>query len=797
MRVGTAVAVAMLVLGGALAGAQTTSGAPQAQEGAFVGSCQYDARKPRVVLTGKVTDETGAVLVGANVRLECGAFRQVAHTVGDGTYSLTAAAGSYQLDVDTPGFEPWAETIELRAPGPQHRNFTLKVGRLSSIVSVTAPGGFVATSSTTATKTDAPLIEIPQSVSVITQDQMSSRNVQTVDEAVQYTSSVGVDTYGSETRFDWINIRGFDQSTYGLYRDDSRWQSGQVSGEIDPYLIQEVDVVKGPSSVLYGQNAPGGLVNLVTKRPPLEPFHEIVLNYGSFDRKQVQADFGGPIDEAGQWRYRLTGLYRKSDTQVDYVPDDRWFIAPAITWAPSKRTTLTLLADYQHDNTGWSQFLPSQGTFLPNPNGRIPTSRFTGEPGYDFFHRDQWSVGTLFEQQFGENVTLRNTLRYSSIKYDGQDVFGGGLQNDMRTLNRYGFGNALDLRMLTTDTNLYIRARTGSIEHSILVGTDYSDSESTIVSGFAAAPPLDVFAPVYGATIPPLFTYYNTSQPISLLGVYVQDHMKIAQRTIVTVAGREDWTDLTTRDRIARTDVKQNPNKFTGRVGLMYLTNSGLAPYISYSTSFLPVAGVNFYGKPFLPTSGTQIEGGVKYQPKYSNSFVTASVYQITQGNVSVPDSTNPLNTLQQGQIRSRGFELEAVSNLAPGVDLHGSYSYLDQKVTETTDPTALGKRPPLAPDQLLSVMGAYTVTTGPMTGLGLTLGVRCVGTRAGDSINSIIVPSYTLVDASARYLWRDMEFLLSANNLLNKTYVAVCTSPSYCNYGYARRLIFSIRYDW
>ena len=797
MRFGTAVAVAMVVLGGALASAQTMPAGTQAQGGTFGDTCRYDAHKPSVVLTGKVTDETGAVLVGARVGLECGAFRQVARTVGDGTYRLAIAAGSYQIDVDMPGFEPWAETIDLRAPGPQHRNFALSVGRLNSIVSVTAPGGFVATSSTTATKTDAPLIEIPQSVSVITEAQMSSRNVQTVDEAIQYTSSVGVDTYGSETRFDWINIRGFDQSTYGLYRDDSRWQSGQVSGEVDPYLIQEVDIVKGPSSVLYGQNAPGGLVNLVTKRPPLEPLHEIVLNYGSFDRKQVQADFGGPIDKAGHWRYRLTGLYRKSNTQVDYVPDDRWFVAPALTWAPSDKTTLTLLADYQHDNSGWSQFLPSQGTFLPNPNGRIPTSRFTGEPGYDYFHRNQWSVGSLFEQQFSKNVTLRNTLRYSSIKYDGQDVFGGGLQSDMRTLNRYGFGNALDLRMLTTDTNLYIRARTGIVEHSVLLGTDYSNSESTIVSGFASAPSLDIFAPVYGAKIPALFTYYNTSQPVSLLGVYAQDHMKIAQRTIVTAAGREDWTDLSTHDRIGGSDVKQSPNKFTGRIGLMYLTNGGFAPYISYSTSFLPVAGVNFYGKPFLPTSGTQIEGGVKYQPKDSNSFLTASLYQITQGNVSVPDPTNPLNTLQQGKIRSRGIELEAVSNLAPGVDLHGSYSYLDQKVTETTNPDELGKRPPLAPNHLLSVMGSYTLTSGPMTGLGLNLGVRYVGTRAGDSINSIIVPSYTLVDASVRYLWKDTEFLLSANNLLNKTYVAVCTSPSYCNYGYVRRLIFSVRYGW
>lgn len=763
----------------------------------FVESCKPDLSAPRVSLTGKVSDPTGAPIVGATIALRCGTFRQDSRSTGDGSYRVTAPAGPYLLDVNAPGFEENMETVQLDRTSGAQRDLSLQTGTFSSIITVTEPGGFFAGSSTTATKTDAPLIEIPQSVSVVTQDQLTSRNVQTVNEAIRYTGSVDVDTYGTETRYDWINIRGFDQSTYGLYRDNSRWQSGQVSGQVDPYMIQEVDIVKGPSSVLYGQNQPGGLVNLVTKRPPARELREVVLNYGSFNRRQVSADFGGPIgtDDNSALRYRLTALYRRADTQVDHVPDDRWFIAPALTWAPSRSTTWTLLGDYQKDDTGWSQFLPSQGTFIANPNGKIPRNTFTGEPGYDFFRRTQWSGGSLFEHRLNEMWTVRNTLRYSSIQYNGNDVFGGGLQDDLRTLNRFGFGNSLDLKLFTMDTNASMRAKTGMVDHSVLFGADYSKSTSTIVSGFAFAPSIDVYNPVYGGTIPSLFTYYNTRQPVSLLGLYLQDHMKIGPRWVLTLAGRHDSTDITTDNRIGKTNVKQSPSKFTERIGITYLSEIGLAPYASWSTSFLPVTGVDARGRPFVPTEGKQMEGGVKFQPKGSNSFVTADVFQITQTNVSVPDPTSPFNSIQQGEIRSRGYEVEAVGNLVSTLNFNAAFSHLDQEVTRTTDATALGKRPPLAPDDLFSLGGEYTVVTGPFTGFGLGAGVRRVGSRAGDSANTIEVPSYTLFDGSLRYLWKNTEFQLSGTNLTNKTYVAVCTSPNYCNYGTARKIMATTRF--
>jgi iron complex outermembrane receptor protein len=776
--------------------AQAPTGAKRASKPATVADgCRYDAKQPRVRLTGTVTDSSGASIPSATVTLKCGSFRQEVRTLADGQYKFTVPAGPYQIDVDASGFEPTAETVDLKAPGDK-RDFSLNIGGFQSIVTVTAQGGFVATTSTAATKTGAPLIEIAQSVSVVTLDQMTSRNIQTVNEAIEYSGSVSVDTYGTDARFDYINIRGFNQSTYGLFRDNSRWQSGTVSGQVDPYLLQEVDIVKGPSSVLYGQNTPGGLVNLVTKRPTRDTQNELVVNFGSNGRKQVQGDFSGPLDKAGHWRYRVVGLFRDSDTQVDYVPDNRKMIAPALTWAPSQNTTWTLLGDFQRDKTGWGQFLPSQGTFVSNPHGTIARNFFTGEPGYDYFNRDQWSAGSLFEHRFGA-FTFRNTFRYSSVSYDGKDVFGGGLKDDLRTLNRFGFGNTLDLSMFTTDTHATARAKTGIVEHSFLFGVDYSRSETTQLSAFAFAAPIDVYAPVYGSKVPDLFTYANVTQPTSLLGIYVQDHMKIGKQLVFTASGRQDWTRLTNEDNLAKTTDTQKANKASGRVGVSYLTSVGLAPYFSYSTSFLPMPGTDFYGHSFLPTEGVQYEGGLKFQPKKSNSFFTASVFQIAQTNVIVPDPANVLNYLQQGEIRSRGFEVEGTGNVAEGLNFHASYSYLGQEVTKTTDAPVLGKRPPLAPDQLFGLSGDYVVTSGALTGLGVGFGVRYVGTMAGDATNTIEVPSYTLLDMSARYLWKAMEFQLTATNLTDKAYVAVCTSASYCNYGSARKIIGSIRYRW
>jgi iron complex outermembrane receptor protein len=744
-----------------------------------------------------VYDPSGAVVAGATVALRCGNFLQQEHTVGDGTYQITAAAGRYEIEVEAPGFDPLSQMVDLQAAGKQTLDLSMKLGRAASIVSVTAPAGYVAASATSATKTDTPLIETPQSISVITLDQMTDRNVQTLNQAIAFTSGVGIQTYGTDTRFDWLNIRGFDQSTYGLFRDNSRWQSGQVEGQIDPYELQEIDVIKGPSSVLYGQNTPGGLVNLVTKRPEGEASNELMLNIGNYNRRQVQGDFGGPLDQTGHWRYRLLGLFRDSDTQVNYVPDNRRLLAGGVTWVPSGKTTLTALLDYQHDLTGWSQFLPAEGTFLANPYGRIATSFFTGEPGFDFFKRQQWSAGILFEHRFNKVWTLRETTRYSKISFLGDDAFGGGLLPDMHTLTRYGYSDALNLGLYTSDTQALAQFKTGPVEHSVLFGVDYSHASSVNYSAFGSAPTIDVFRPVYGASIGPLFLYLNNHQPSWQTGLYFQDHLRFSKHLIATLSGREDWTDLTTRDLIGGTTTSQSPHRFTGRAGLTYLSDFGLAPYFSYSTSFLPTAAVNFYGVPFKPTTGTQYEAGLKYQPKRSDSFVTASYFNVTENNVQTPDASNPLNTVQTGAVRSRGFEAEGVASILHGLDLHASYTYLDEVVTKTNDPTQLGKRPTLIPKQLAGITLNYSVSRGEFAGAGAGFGVRYVGTTAGDPQNTLILPGYTLFEAAVHYDWRHVRFQVTGTNIGDKIYVPICTSLSYCNYGNRRLVVGNVALHW
>ena len=762
-------------------------------------SCSVDTHNPEVKLNGSVVDQSKGVVIGASVVLVCGSYRQQTQTTADGSYSISAPQGSYTLTVETPGYDTLERTVDLNKAGEQQLDLTLNVGRVTSIVSVTAQSGYVATSSTTATKSDIPLIETPQSISVITLDQLEQRDVQSMNEALAYSAGVGTATYGADPRFDWFNIRGFDESTYGMFRDNLRWQSGQVEGEIEPYDLQEIDVIKGPSSVLYGQNTPGGLVNLVTKRPPAQTSNELIAQFGSYNRRQVQGDTGGPIAGSSHYLYRMTGLFRDSDTQVNYVPDNRRFIAPAFTWIPSDKTTLTILTDYQHDNAGWSQFLPAQGTLKFNPNGKIPTSFFTGQPGFDYFHRQQWSTAYLFEHRLSKIFTFRQTFRYSRIAFDGDDAFGGGfVLPDLRNLTRFGYSDALTLGLYAVDSNVFAQFHTGKIEHSVLGGIDYSHANALQISGFSAAPSIDVFNPNYNQTVPPPVPYLKSDQPSWQTGVYLQDLVKFTPRIIATLSGREDWTQESTKDLLFGAPTQsQNPSRFTGRAGITYLSDIGIAPYFSYSTSFLPTTGVDFHGQPFKPTTGTQYEGGLKYQPRHSNSFLTASVYNIDENNVQSPDPHNPQNTLQLGSVRSRGVELEAVANVMHGLDLHASYAYDDEVVTNTVPTSEIGKRPVLIPKDLISLVAHYTISQGKLSGLGFGGGARYTGTVAGDPANSFILPGYTLFDGSLQYYWKTLEFQVAATNVGDKIYVPICTSISYCNYGSRRNVIGNVNFHW
>ncbi len=665
------------------------------------------------------------------------------------------------------------------------------------------PGrGIVAPSAATGTKTDTPLAETPQAISVITRDQIDLRQADAVTEAMRYTPGIRTDAFGDNPRYDWFYLRGFRADTTSLFLDGLRFDAGALTGRPEAWGLDRIEVLRGPASVLFGQASPGGVVNMISRRPTDRPAGEVRLSAGSPDRLQGAFTTSGPLTADGALSYSLTGLLRDGETQTDFTPDDRVFVAPALTWRPTPDTRLTLLGQYQYDETLGSEFLPYLGTVVPSRFGRVPLSRFTGEPDFDRFVRRQYSAGYEFEHRFDDTFTIRQNLRYGHVDGDWRQTYGLGLQADQRTLNRYSYESRREAGTFQVDTQLQTRFATGAVQHTLLAGLDYGRASFDNRQFGATGAPIDLYAPVYGRVERNLPVISDELQRREQLGVYVQDQMRYGN-WILTLGGRHDWATTEAENRLRGTTTTAEDSAFTGRVGLVYLAPNGIAPYASYSTSFQPQLGSTAAGAPFRPTEGEQVEFGVKFQPPGRNSFVQLAGFEITQRNSLTVDPASRLFQVQTGEVRVRGFELEAVAEVTPGFRVIGAYTYLDAEITRANDGTA-GNRPNGIPAHTASLYGDYTIRDGALRGLGLGGGVRHVGNTPVGNAGAALVPSVTLFDASIRF---DLERLapelrgiratVTATNIADERHVAACDSLSACFYGTGRTVLGTLSYAW
>lgn len=661
-------------------------------------------------------------------------------------------------------------------------------------VQVQAP---IAPSTGTATKTATSLKEIPQSISVVTDRQMRDRGIHGVEEAVWFTAGAQGGAYGSDSRSDWLLVRGF---TPARYMDGLALPEGSGTGitRVEPYGLERIEVLKGPASVNYGAMPPGGLVNYVSKRPTDETLREIEVQVGSDEMRQLAFDFGGRLNESGTLLYRLTGLGRNSDTPVDFIHDDRYYFAPAITWKPDEANELTVLARYQKaDTKAGAGFLPAEGTLLPNPNGRIRSSLYTGEPNANDYVKTLASLGYEFRHDFGGGVVFQQSARVTDAEVEPSVAVGAfGLLTDQRTLFRYLWSTQEDEKTFGIDNNLQWRFSTGRAEHTLLTGLDYRRSRYSYDSNFVfAATGLDVFNPVYG-TMPDLApdfdpaTTASTRQTQSQLGVYVQDQIKL-DRWVFTVGGRQDWVGTDSNGG------HQSDDKFSARVGVNYVFDNGLAPYVGWSQSFQATVGTDFFGNAFVPTTGEQIEAGLKYQPASGKVLATLAAYEITQQNTLTVDPDHTLFSIQQGETKVRGVELEGRWNIGSGLSVYGAYAYIDSEVTRSNDPTTLGKQIALQPRHAASAGADYTFTGGALAGLGFGAGVRYTGEHFGDARNEWETPSYTLFDAAVHYDIANWRLQLNVQNLADKEYISACNAIYWCYYGYERTVTATARYQW
>ncbi|EJO29070.1 TonB-dependent siderophore receptor [Achromobacter marplatensis] len=662
--------------------------------------------------------------------------------------------------------------------------------------------GLVASRSATGTKTDTSILENPQSVSVVTRKEMDARNVQTVTEAIQYTPGVSVDQLGMDNQIEWISLRGF--SSPSSYLDGLRlgpiWQS-------EPFGLERVEVLRGPASVLYGESGPGGLTGMISKRPSAERAGEVQLQAGNQDRFQGAVDLTGPVGETDEWLYRVVALQRDSNTAVDYVKNDRVFLAPSLTWQPSAATRLTLLTQYQRDKIGFlPQYLPADGTLHDNPHGSVPRSRYVGEPDREHYLRDQTAVGYSLEHSFNDTFSLQQNARYTRVHQEFDTVTGNGLLPDRRTLRRRLFDADQTSYDINVDTTLTSRFATGALTHTLLTGVEYSrqryDSLNWICGTAECAPPIDLFNPVYGQTIQrPDLPVTDALQHQERLGVYAQDQIRLG-RWAYTLGGRWDRVRQSMMDRLSDTTTRSADHAFTARVGAAYLFDNGVTPYASYSESFQPTSGLIYPSSPAKPTTGRQYEVGVKYEPAGHNSFVGVALFEVAQRNMATTDPVNPGFIVQSAETRVRGVELEGKLELSRQLSVLASYTYTDAEYKRSNDGYE-GNQVSITPRSQASAWVDYAFTDA-LAGLSAGAGVRYVGKRYGNASNTIELASYTLVDAALRYdlrtfggQWRNASVALNVNNLFDKDYVGVCLSNTRCYFGAPRTVMATVTYRW
>ncbi|WP_137931361.1 TonB-dependent siderophore receptor [Mesorhizobium comanense] len=659
----------------------------------------------------------------------------------------------------------------------------------------------------TATKTATPVTETPQSITTITRKQIDEQNPQTVSQALRYTAGVLSDR-DSNARYDSIFLRGFGAfgtaTSYVNYLDGLKLPRGQAFAQpsIDPYLLDRIDVLKGPSALLYGQVSPGGLVNQVSRMPSAQSSNEVRVEGGSHGRVQTGLASTGALTEDGSLQYGISAIGRLSGTRYEDVDEKRFGIAPAITWQPDADTTLTVSGYYQNDPEG-GYFNSLYPDFLAPANYRpyLDSKLNIGDPSFDSFERKQYGVGYRFEHRFDDDVTIRSSLRYSHVATDFQSLQMAGPLDQNGLIPRQALRSIEDVGGVSLDNQAEFHVDTGPVRHTVLAGIDHQNSSSDWEYRYGAAPPLDVVNPVYGQPIGPLTTIINSGQKLSQTGAYLQDQMSLGGfRALLGV--RHDWTKQDTDNRLANMSTDQSSEATSYRAGLLYLFDNGLAPYVSYSTSFEPTAGVNSSGAPFVPSKARQYEVGLKYQPPGIDALFTASAFDIRQQNALVPDTIG--FNVQAGEIHSRGLEFEGRGSVTDNIELVAALTLLDTRVTHTVVPANLDKRPQAVPDYFGSLWVNYTFHGGVAEGLAVGGGVRFVGSSYADNANTVKADGYTLVDVAMRYDFgaknpalKGLEGTLNVTNLFNKQYYSSCSSNIYCQYGNGREVLAGLRFKW
>lgn len=628
----------------------------------------------------------------------------------------------------------------------------------------------------TATKTDIPIRDIPGSIQVIPRQVLEDQKITRVRDAVQNVSGVTPGGYGSQSYVgDSFILRGFDNGRSGatFINGFKRYIGAGYNEILDVANVEQIEILKGPASVLYGQGEPGGIVNITTKQPQSTPYYNFEGTIGNFDFYRPTLDISGPVNTDKTIRYRLNAAYQNLGSFVDFVNTESEFVAPIISFDIGKNTSLTLEGQYSNLSKVSFLGLPASGTIVDNPLGKLPRSRFLGDPNLKAL--DEWiGIGYRLQHKFSDNWSIRNGFTATFNNNDRGFTFGFGLEPDNRTFNRFGSSLKTNTQSYFLQTDVLGKIQTGSIKQDLLFGVDLGWTNYNLKAFTASAgiPAIDIFDPVYQ---PIRYDQFDSTESASnnLVGVYAQDLISIGDHLKILLGGRFDFAAASYENSTGSISNDREDTAFSPRVGVVYQLVPSVSLYASWSRSFQPsdASSRNPNNETFKPTEGEQFEGGVKAEFLNGKLFATLAAYQITKQNIVTADPNNPTFSIQIGEQRSRGIEFDLTGRVLPGLNIIASYSYINAEITRDNNGNQ-GNQPDNVPRNSASLWATYEIQQGDFKGLGFGSGVFFVGDRKGDLANTLSVPSYLRTDAAIFYRRDNWRAALNFKNLFDVNYI-------------------------
>ena len=658
----------------------------------------------------------------------------------------------------------------------------------------------------TATKSALEPEETPQGITVIDEAQLEQRGVQSLNQALRYAPGVVTENRGgSVAMFDSYSIRGFKTNNVNYYDGLSLQQLNgwNLQPQIDPIAMQQVEIFKGPTSVLYGAMPPGGMVNMIAKAPQTEKSTKVGVATGSRNLQEASIDTTGQFGDS-DFSYRLIALARKQDSQVDNAEEERYLIAPSVDWQATDSTLINFNLYYQNDpSMGINSSMPLDVLKASNPSVSM------GDKNWSKFEREVLMVGYKINHDFNNNWTFLQNARYTDASLYQENTYHVSYDsNTPNQLSRYLYSTDESFKGFVIDNQLSGLIKAGSIEHNVLVGIDYQNMDGDVNyssysangSGFNSFDPLNPNNDLLDRSDVTKTGEYLDDTTSSQLGLYLQDQVRLD--ALVLIAGARFDHYKSESDYYAH---ESDHKQFTYRVGGLYELNNGLSPFASYATSFEPAPGVDKSGNEFDPEMAQQAEIGVKYLSDDMSKEATVSLFHIVKQDMLMTDPTNVYGPrIQVGEVVSQGAELSGRWFATENFDIAAAYTYVDMEITEDTSNGLEGTTPIYVPEHTANLWANYNVFNGMLAGSRFSAGARYVGEMQMDASNTQgKVPAYTVVDLSVGYdLGAASDTLsgatanLAVNNIFNEEYYA-CYDQSNCWFGAEQSVELSVNYEF